>query len=64
MIVDHVKPELFREKYSDVYNGNDVWNNLQVTSEKRFDWPESTYVKKPTFFSFKNVSSLWLTWMT
>ncbi|MDA0978963.1 MAG: aconitate hydratase AcnA [Proteobacteria bacterium] len=50
VIGEFVTPELFREKYADVYNGNEVWNGLDVTTEKRFDWPESTYVKKPSFF--------------
>ncbi len=50
VIAEHVTPQLFKEKYSDVYNGNQVWNDLEVTDATRFDWPESTYVKKPTFF--------------
>ncbi len=50
IIGEFVTPGLFREKYADVYNGNQVWNELEVTTEKRFDWPVSTYVKKPSFF--------------
>ncbi|MBO6555403.1 MAG: aconitate hydratase AcnA [Pseudomonadales bacterium] len=50
IIDEYVTPGLFREKYADVYNGNQVWNGLEVTTEKRFDWPGSTYVKKPSFF--------------
>ncbi|MBL6690348.1 MAG: aconitate hydratase AcnA [Pseudomonadales bacterium] len=50
VIGEFVTPQLFREKYSDVYNGNVIWNELEVTTEKRFDWPVSTYVKKPSFF--------------
>ncbi len=50
VIAQFVTPQLFREKYSDVYNGNEVWNELEVTDATRFDWPTSTYVKKPTFF--------------
>ncbi|MGI9322968.1 MAG: aconitate hydratase, partial [Pseudomonadales bacterium] len=37
--------------YADVYNGNPVWNDLEVTDSVQFDWPNSTYVKKPTFFA-------------
>jgi aconitate hydratase len=33
-----------------VYTGNPVWNDLPVPEGERFDWPESTYVRKPTFF--------------
>ncbi|MFT7222014.1 MAG: aconitate hydratase [Candidatus Azotimanducaceae bacterium] len=50
IVEEFVTPELFREKYADVYNGNEVWNDLTVTDEARFDWPVSTYVKKPSFF--------------
>ncbi len=50
LIAQFVTPQLFREKYSDVYNGNAEWNELDVTNEQRFDWPVSTYVKKPSFF--------------
>ncbi len=50
LISGFVTPDVFREQYANVYHGNDVWNNLEVTSERRFNWPTSTYVKKPTFF--------------
>ena len=50
VIAEFVTPALFREKYADVYRGNPVWNELDVTDDVRFDWPESTYVKRPTFF--------------
>ena len=50
IIQQHLTPALFKEKYADVYNGNQVWNDLEVTDSTRFNWPESTYVKKPTFF--------------
>ena len=50
IIGQFVTPGLFREKYADVYHGNPVWNELDVIRAQRFDWPESTYVKKPGFF--------------
>ena len=50
IIRQFVTPGLFREKYADVYHGNPVWNELDVIRAQRFDWPESTYVKKPGFF--------------
>jgi aconitate hydratase len=43
--------QMFRERYGDVYTGNPVWNALPVSEGERFDWPESTYVRKPTFFN-------------
>ncbi len=50
LVASSVKPEIFRERYADVYSGNEVWNNLPVDDSERFAWPESTYVRKPTFF--------------
>ena len=50
VIAKAVTPQVFREKYADVYHGNQVWNDLEVTGALRFDWPTSTYVKKPSFF--------------
>jgi len=47
----NVDPALFREKYADVYSGNETWNKLTVPDSAIFDWPESTYVKQPSFFT-------------
>ncbi|GAB3279313.1 aconitate hydratase AcnA [Parahaliea aestuarii] len=41
---------MFRDKYSDVYSGNEDWNALPVDGSERYPWPDSTYVRKPTFF--------------
>ncbi|MBN7796005.1 aconitate hydratase AcnA [Parahaliea mediterranea] len=41
---------MFRDKYADVYTGNEDWNKLPVDGSERYPWPESTYVRKPTFF--------------
>lgn len=50
LVAANVDPEMFHARYADVYTGNQTWNELDVTSNERFDWPESTYVRKPTFF--------------
>ncbi len=44
-------PELFREKYKDVFEGDEYWNKLPVKESDTFPWdPKSTYIKKPPFF--------------
>ncbi len=48
--ISMIDAEMFRSKYADVYSGNEVWNNLPVTKNVRFDWPVSTYVQRPPFF--------------
>ncbi|MAT91479.1 MAG: aconitate hydratase AcnA [Halioglobus sp.] len=50
LVASSLDASMFRERYSDVYSGNAVWNELPVAEGERFDWPESTYVRKPTFF--------------
>ncbi len=50
LVAANLDAAMFKARYSDVYTGNEVWNNLPVAESARFDWPESTYVRKPTFF--------------
>jgi aconitate hydratase len=50
IILESVKPEMFTAKYSEVYSGNETWNNLPVNRSELYDWPESTYVRQPPFF--------------
>ncbi|PLW82425.1 aconitate hydratase AcnA [Kineobactrum sediminis] len=55
-IVDSaVNADMFRSKYADVYTGNDTWNTLPVADSELYPWPDSTYVRKPTFF--KDISA-------
>ena len=50
MVKEFVSGELFKQKYADVFKGNDVWNNLNVSKTSVYDWPDSTYIKHPPFF--------------
>jgi aconitate hydratase len=46
-----VTPEMFREEYATVFEGDERWQNLPVPEGDLFEWdPESTYVREPTFF--------------
>lgn len=49
-IAEHVSGELFKQKYADVFKGNDVWNELSVAKTSVYDWPDSSYIKQPPFF--------------
>tara|TARA_R110000823_G_scaffold27609_17_gene80492 strand:+ start:12351 stop:15074 length:2724 start_codon:yes stop_codon:yes gene_type:complete len=51
LVASSVAPEMFRDRYSDVFSGNEVWNDLPVTDSAHFDWPDSTYVRQPPFFA-------------
>jgi aconitate hydratase len=44
-------PEMFQRRYSDVFRGGAEWQGLETAAGVTYDWdPESTYVKRPTFF--------------
>ncbi len=44
-------PDLFREQYASVFEGDEEWQELAVPTGSRFSWdPDSTYVRQPPFF--------------
>jgi aconitate hydratase len=46
-----LKPGMFQQQYGNVYNGNETWNAIPVTSSEVYDWSdESTYIQEPPFF--------------
>jgi aconitate hydratase len=50
-IARHVRAELFRARYADVFTGDDNWASLQVEATERYPWdPQSEYVKRPPYF--------------
>ncbi|HSO20022.1 MAG TPA: aconitate hydratase AcnA, partial [Desulfosarcina sp.] len=52
MIRESVTPEMFRERYSDVFTGNLTWNEIPGGESEIYDWdPESTYIQEPPFFT-------------
>jgi len=47
-----VKTEQFRDKYADVFSGDERWSALEIPEGDRFDWPaESTYIRRPSFLA-------------
>ena len=50
-IRDGLRSEMFREKYEDVFAGDDTWRDLDVPEGDIFAWdPFSTYIRKPPYF--------------
>lgn len=46
-----ISREMFVEKYSNLDQYNDLWVKMEAPSGVRYAWePESTYIRKPTFF--------------
>ncbi len=46
----YLAASLFKDKYADVYSGDKAWQDLPISGGQLYDWPESTYVRKPPFF--------------
>ncbi|HLY59287.1 MAG TPA: aconitate hydratase AcnA [Terriglobia bacterium] len=46
-----VKPEMFRESYGNVWDGNPTWNAIPVAGGALYNWQaDSTYIQEPPFF--------------
>ncbi len=46
-----VQSDMFRKRYSQVYDGDANWAALQVPVGDRFDWAaDSTYIRRPPYF--------------
>ncbi|SEQ34733.1 aconitate hydratase AcnA [Natrinema salaciae] len=51
-IHDSVSSDLFKEKYSHVYEGDERWDALDAPTGEVYDWDsESTYIREPPFFT-------------
>ena len=51
VIEQSVDSSIFRERYADVFSGNETWNAIPVTGESLYEWnPDSTYIQEPPFF--------------
>ncbi len=50
-IEKYVTPELFREKYASVFDGNPIWNAIAGAEGDLYTWDDkSTYIQEPPFF--------------
>ncbi len=48
---ESVDPQMFREEYATVFEGDDRWRALPVPEGQLYDWHEdSTYVQNPPYF--------------
>jgi aconitate hydratase len=50
-VEEAVQSDMFRSSYSEVFDGDERWNSLEVPTGDSFAWDEkSTYVRRPPFF--------------
>jgi aconitate hydratase len=45
-----VASEMFTRNYAEVFKGDEAWNAVDVPAGDRYTWPDSTYVRRPSFF--------------
>ena len=51
LVKEHLKQTFFKEEYGRIFNGDDLWQNLEVTESTTYQWVEgSTYIKRPPYF--------------
>jgi aconitate hydratase len=45
-----IASEMFTRNYGDVLTGDENWQEVEVPEGDRYTWPDSTYVRRPSFF--------------
>ena len=51
VIADSIDPDMFAQRYADVFAGDARWAALETPAGATFAWdPDSTYVRKPPYF--------------
>jgi aconitate hydratase len=50
VVGEAVRADMFTKNYADVFTGDKRWREIEVPEGDRYTWPESTYVREPSFF--------------
>jgi aconitate hydratase len=45
-----IASEMFTRNYGEVFSGDETWQAVEVPEGDRYTWPDSTYVRRPSFF--------------
>ncbi len=45
-----IASEMFTRNYGEVFSGDEIWQAVEVPEGDRYTWPDSTYVRLPSFF--------------
>ncbi len=52
VIADTINPGIFKKQYKNIFDGNEMWNNIHGTNDDVYKWDEkSTYIQEPPFFT-------------
>ena len=49
-VANAVRADMFTKSYADVFTGDERWRKLDTPEGDRYTWPDSTYVREPSFF--------------
>jgi aconitate hydratase len=49
-VAEAIRSDMYRSSYSDVFSGDERWRGLETPEGDRYEWSDSTYVRKPPFF--------------
>ncbi|HEX5822603.1 MAG TPA: aconitate hydratase [Solirubrobacterales bacterium] len=50
VVGEAVRADMFTKSYADVFTGDKRWKGIEIPEGDRYTWPDSTYVRKPSFF--------------
>jgi aconitate hydratase len=50
VVGEAVRADMFTKSYADVFTGDERWRGIEVPEGDRYTWPDSTYVREPSFF--------------
>jgi aconitate hydratase len=52
VIAQNLSPEIFNQKYANIFTGNETWNAIQAEASEIYPWKsDSTYIQEPPFFA-------------
>jgi aconitate hydratase len=50
VVGESIRSDMFTRNYAEVFKGDEQWNSVEVPEGDRYTWPDSTYVRRPSFF--------------
>jgi aconitate hydratase len=49
--LEQVNTEMFHREYAAVFDGDAQWQSIEVATGNTYDWPDSSYIQQPPFFT-------------
>ncbi len=49
-VAEAVRADMFKKSYANVFEGDETWQAIEIPEGDRYNWPDSTYVRRPPFF--------------